>query len=99
MTDMSVSAARSRPADVIDDARVHHAPVFLTRRAAAIGAEDLEHLSRAAEDLATLRPHMLPVRRPPSAEPCLGTRSRLASGWCEPLNATLSRTGWSTLRC
>lgn len=32
MTDMFVSAARSRPADVIDDARVHHAPVFLTRR-------------------------------------------------------------------
>ena len=32
MADMSVSAARSRLADVIDDARVHHAPVFLTRR-------------------------------------------------------------------
>ena len=55
MADMSVSAARSRLADVIDDARVHHAPVFLTRRgrrvAAVIDAEDLERLTQAAEDL------------------------------------------------
>ena len=58
MTDMSVSAARSRLADVINDARVHHAPVFLTRRgcrvAAVIDAEDLERLTQAAEDLADI---------------------------------------------
>ena len=58
MADMSVSAARSRLADVIDDARVHHAPVFLTRRgrrvAAVIDAEDLERLTQAAEDLADI---------------------------------------------
>lgn len=58
MTDMSVSAARSRLADVIDDARVHHAPVFLTRRgrrvAAVIDAEDLDRLLGAAEDLADI---------------------------------------------
>jgi len=58
MTDMSVSAARSRLADVIDDARASHEPVFLTRGgrrvAAVIGAEDLERLTRAAEDLADI---------------------------------------------
>ena len=58
MADMSVSAARSRLADVIDDARVHHAPVFLTRRgrrvAAVIDAEDLDRLLEAAEDLADI---------------------------------------------
>ena len=55
---MSVSAARSRLADVIDDARASHEPVFLTHRgrrvAAVIGAEDLERLTRAAEDLADI---------------------------------------------
>ena len=58
MADMSVSAARSHLTDVIDDARMHHAPVFLTRRgrrvAAVIGAEDLERLTQAAEDLADI---------------------------------------------
>lgn len=55
MTDMPVSAARNKLADIIDDARASHEPVFLTRRdrrvAAVIGAEDLERLTRAAEDL------------------------------------------------
>ena len=59
MTDMSVTAARSRLADIIDDARVSHAPVFLTRRgrrvAAVIDAEDLERLTRAAEDLEDIK--------------------------------------------
>ena len=58
MADMSVSAARSRLADVINDARVHHAPVFLTRRGrrvvAGIDAEDLDRLLGAAEDLADI---------------------------------------------
>ena len=69
MADMSVSAARSRLADVIDDARARladvvdevrerHRPVFLTRRgrrvAAVIDAEDLERLTQAAEDLADI---------------------------------------------
>jgi len=58
MTDMPVSAARNKLADVIDDARASHEPVFLTRRdrrvAAVIGAEDLERLTRAAEDLADI---------------------------------------------
>ena len=58
MTDMLVSAARNKLADVIDDARAHHVPVFLTRRgrrvAAVIGAEDLERLTRAAEDMADI---------------------------------------------
>ena len=54
---MPVSARRGR-ADVIDDARASHEPVFLTRGgrrvAAVIGAEDLERLTRAAEDLADI---------------------------------------------
>lgn len=58
MTEMTVTAARGKLADVIDDARVTHTPVFLTRRgrrvAAVIDAEDLERLTQAAEDLADI---------------------------------------------
>ena len=58
MAEMTVTDARSRLADVIDDARVRHDPVFLTRRgrrvAALIDAEDLERLAEAAEDLADI---------------------------------------------
>ena len=58
MTEMTVTAARNKLADVIDDARVTHAPVFLTRRgrrvAAVIDAEDLDLLLGAAEDLADI---------------------------------------------
>lgn len=59
MDDVSNTAARSRLADVIDDAHVRHAPVFLARRgrrvAAIIDAEDLERLTEAAEDLADIK--------------------------------------------
>ena len=55
---MSLSAPRSRLADVVGSARIAHAPVYLTRRgrrvAAVIDAEDLERLLEAAEDLADL---------------------------------------------
>ncbi|WP_366180258.1 type II toxin-antitoxin system Phd/YefM family antitoxin [Actinomyces timonensis] len=58
MNDVSITEARSRLADVIDDARVRHTPVFLTRRgrrvAAVIDAQDLERLTQAAEDLADI---------------------------------------------
>lgn len=58
MNDVSITEARSRLADVIDDARVRHTPVFLTRRgrrvAAVIDAEDLDRLTEAAEDLADI---------------------------------------------
>lgn len=58
MTDMSLSEARSRLADVVDTARVAHDPVYLTRRgrrvAAVIDADDLERLLEAAEDLADI---------------------------------------------
>ena len=57
MTELTVTDARTRLAAVVDEAR--HAPVFLTRRgqrvAAVIDAEDLEHLTEAAEDLADIR--------------------------------------------
>ncbi len=56
---MTVSDARARLADVVDQARVEHDPVFLTRRgrrvAAVIDVEQLEALIAAAEDLADLR--------------------------------------------
>lgn len=59
MTEIGVSEARARLAEVIDTARVHHEPVDLVRRghrvAAVIGADDLAALVAAAEDLADLR--------------------------------------------
>ena len=58
MSDMSVSDARARLADVVDAARVGHDPVYLTRRghrvAAVIDADDLDLLIAAAEDLADI---------------------------------------------
>ncbi|QTO37687.1 type II toxin-antitoxin system Phd/YefM family antitoxin [Tessaracoccus sp. MC1865] len=58
MTEMTVSDARARLADVVDTARVGHDPVYLTRRgqrvAAVIDADDLDRLIAAAEDLADL---------------------------------------------
>ena len=48
MTELTVAAARARLADVVDEVRKHHRPVFLTRRgrrvAAVIDAEDLDRL-------------------------------------------------------
>ena len=58
MSDMTVSDARARLADVGDAARVGHDPVYLTRRgqrvAAVIDSEDLDRLIAAAEDLADI---------------------------------------------
>ncbi len=58
MSEISVSEARTKLADVVDDARVSHTPVFLTRRgkrvAAIVDADDLEELLRAAEDMADI---------------------------------------------
>ena len=54
-----MTQARERLADVVDDARVNHQPVYLTRRgkriAAVVDATDLEALLRDSEDLADLR--------------------------------------------
>lgn len=58
MSEITVSDARARLADVVDSARVGHEPVYLTRRgqrvAAVIDADDLDRLIAAAEDLADL---------------------------------------------
>jgi prevent-host-death family protein len=58
MSEVTVSQARARLADVVDAARVGHDPVYLTRRgqrvAAVIDAEDLGRLIAAAEDLADI---------------------------------------------
>ena len=58
MLDLSVSVARSRLDEIVDDVRARHEPVFLTRRgrrvAAVIDADDLERLTQAAEDLADI---------------------------------------------
>ncbi|MEO7070919.1 MAG: type II toxin-antitoxin system Phd/YefM family antitoxin [Nostocoides sp.] len=59
MSEITVSDARARLADVVDAARVGHDPVYLTRRgqrvAALIDADDLDRLIAAAEDLADLQ--------------------------------------------
>ena len=59
MSEMTLTDARARLADVVDAARVGHDPVFLTRRgrrvAAVIAAEDLDQLIEAAEDLSDIR--------------------------------------------
>lgn len=58
MSEITVSEARARLADVVDAARIGHDPIYLTRRgrrvAAVIDANDLETLIAAAEDLADL---------------------------------------------
>lgn len=58
MVELTVSDARARLADVVDTARVDHAPVYLTRRgrrvAAVIDADELDRLIEAAEDLADI---------------------------------------------
>lgn len=58
MSEMTVSDARARLADIVDTARVDHEPVYLTRRgrrvAAVIDADDLDRLIEAAEDLADI---------------------------------------------
>jgi prevent-host-death family protein len=59
MSEMPVTEARARLADVVDQARITHEPTFLTRRgrrvAAVIGADELEDLIEAAEDLEDIR--------------------------------------------
>ena len=58
MTELTVTHARARLADVVDEARVKHDPIYLTRRgqrvAAVIDADDLQRLIEAAEDLADI---------------------------------------------
>ncbi len=59
MSDMTVSEARARLADVVELARVERDPVFLTRHgsrvAAVIDVDQLNALIEDAEDLADLR--------------------------------------------
>jgi len=58
MSEITVSAARARLADIVDAARVGHRPAYLTRRgqrvAAVIDADDLDRLIASAEDLADI---------------------------------------------
>jgi prevent-host-death family protein len=59
VSELTVTDARARLADVVDEARVTRDPVFLTRRgrrvAAVIDADQLEKLFEAAEDLADIQ--------------------------------------------
>ena len=59
MNELTVTEARARLSDVVDEARVAHNPVFLTRRgrriAAVIDAGQLAELIEAAEDLADIQ--------------------------------------------
>lgn len=58
MSEMTLTAARANFAEVVDDVRVKHEPLFLTRHGrrvvALVDAADLERLIEAAEDLADL---------------------------------------------
>lgn len=58
MSEITVSDARARLADVVDAARIGHDPIYLTRRgrrvAAVIDANDLDGLIAAAEDVADI---------------------------------------------
>lgn len=58
MTDLTVIDARARLAEVANEARRRHDPVYLTchgqRVAAVIDADDLDQLIAAAEDLADI---------------------------------------------
>jgi prevent-host-death family protein len=59
MSEMSVTDARNRLSEAVDEARVKHEPVYLLRHgrrvAALIDAGDLADLIEAAEDLEDLR--------------------------------------------
>ncbi|HSU48714.1 MAG TPA: type II toxin-antitoxin system Phd/YefM family antitoxin [Arthrobacter sp.] len=59
MSEMSVTDARNRLSEAVDEARVNHEPVYLLRHgrrvAALIDAGDLAELIEAAEDLDDLR--------------------------------------------
>ncbi|MEA2298871.1 MAG: antitoxin YefM [Solirubrobacteraceae bacterium] len=56
---VTVSAARSRLAAMIDRARSEHEPIYLARRgrrvAALIDADDLDELLELAEDMTDIR--------------------------------------------
>lgn len=59
MSDLTVSDARARLAEVVDQARVGAGPVYLTKHgrriAAVIDADQLDRLVEAAEELADIR--------------------------------------------
>jgi prevent-host-death family protein len=56
---LSISAARTQLAAIIDRARADHQPVYVARRgrriAAVIDADDLDRLIELAEDMADIR--------------------------------------------
>lgn len=58
MPELTLTDARAHFAEVVDEARVGHDPIYLTRRgrrvAAVIAADDLDRLLAAAEDLADI---------------------------------------------
>lgn len=91
MAEMSVSAARASLADVVDQARVGHQPVYLTRRgrrvAAIVDAVDLAGLQAAAEDLAD-------VRATARARAEVGGRLEAAIPW-DDVKAQLDLAWWS----
>ncbi|WP_426563400.1 type II toxin-antitoxin system Phd/YefM family antitoxin [Angustibacter sp. McL0619] len=57
--DVSISAARSHLAEIVDRAEREHQPVFIARRgrrvAAVISSQDLDRLLELAEDMADIR--------------------------------------------
>lgn len=91
MGEMSVSAARAHLADVVDEARVGHEPVHLTRRgrrvAAIVDAADLARLEAAAEELAD-------VQAAARARAEVGLRLQAAVPW-DDVKAQLELAWWN----
>lgn len=59
VSDLNISEARARLAEIVDHARSGHEPVYVARRgrrvAAIVDADDLERLIALAEDMADIR--------------------------------------------
>jgi prevent-host-death family protein len=59
MAELTLTNARAHLADVVDEARTTHEPVYLSRRgkrvAAVIGIDDLARLTELAEDAEDIR--------------------------------------------
>lgn len=74
MTEMTVSHARARLADVVDAARVGREPVYLTRRGRRVAAVvDADHLDRPAQVRVRAAIDLLADDpRPPGARPLVG---------------------------
>ncbi|PMC76144.1 hypothetical protein CJ197_04800 [Brachybacterium sp. UMB0905] len=103
MTELSVSTARARLADVVDAARVGRHPIYLTRRGRRVAAViDADRRGPARTPHRSLprhhppRPHRPPGTRPPATgarRGCRGGPARHAHALCAPGRGERARQG------